>query len=148
MGATYSQTQRDPLYLPIPKHIQSKDTIFEYLIYHQEYKYIDSIVYKGKITKFSKKEWIKYSDSNFYCVQKFRKTRPSSWFKENNGVLFQADFEVILYAYRWFRSDGTTSKYRRFWLIHPYKKIKLKENPMKNSVPCEALQISPQNQKR
>jgi len=125
MGSTYSQIKRDYVYRLKRTYVQLKDTIFQYEVYFQENGYIDSIVCKNKSIRLSKTKWIECSElSTSYCVQKFRRVRHSSWFKENNGILFQADFEVKLYASTWFHSDGTIFKYRQigpFYYTKEYK---------------------------
>lgn len=115
-------------YLPEIKYIQLKDTIFKYEIY-QTGDYIDSVICGDKITKLTNKKWIgQFYPSGSYFVYKFRRKKPSSWFKENNGTLFQADYELKNKAFQRFDSDGTIMKYWRCGIFSYTKEIKPKKD--------------------
>jgi len=117
-------------------NFQRNDTIFSLRIYTSK-EGTDSVVYEGYAIRFSKSKWItnkgKLGD---YSILKYKKTKPSVWFKENNGKLFQADYQCRYKGVsKQFTSYGTVITYRPCIKWTSVKRVRPKDNQYNLHVP-------------
>ena len=118
------------------------DTVFIIYCYPSKENF-DSAVCKIFATKYTKNNWI--TDTSLYgsyAIIKFKKAIPSRWFKENNGKLFQANYEYIIRRCWRYYPDDSMDIYWRFGYINHFKKVNA-TNKTKIARVKKHLQISP-----
>jgi hypothetical protein len=113
----------NPIGVPIFKsrlvNIQKNDTIFVLEIFPSSGE-IDSILYtKQFYIKYNFRKWISYRTDNSFIIKKFRRVnKTSKWFIENNGIYFNAEFEVFCTSLRVYNQEKQlTYKWARWTII-------------------------------
>jgi hypothetical protein len=93
------------------------DTVFSIHIYPSKER-TDSIIYNSFAVKITNKKWkTNIISDGSYLIVKYKKIKSSQWFEENNGKLFQADYECVEIKYWKYYPNGSIDIYWRIGRI-------------------------------
>jgi hypothetical protein len=90
------------------KYFQRNDTVFWSRIDTE--MQTDIVVIKGFATNISRKKWITFHSDSSYTIVRYKKIKPSKWFKMNNDEFLNADFECKPQCQMTYNIDGTVIK--------------------------------------
>lgn len=117
-------------------YLSRNDSIFIIYFFPKIEKY-DSTFVELHAVKFSKNKWINvpHTDTTFTII-KFRKKSKSQWFKKNNGMIFNADYECKVQRYWSYKTNNKIIEFVNYGIFSKVK-IKKKNQSTKNYITIE-----------